>query len=189
MEQIKLGGRHLCARKAMIWQAIDDGVLVLEKVATTDNTADIFTKPLVGEAFARHRATLLGMPYDGTGTVDAGEGGTATGPVAKPKVGKAKAEPATTLGNVNVATALANRAEPKLLSQKAAKSPAKSDHGRAAGSDAITETPGVDKSKTGHGKGEAKKAVTFVSATGGQGRRGGQGRASPAAGAKTEKRR
>jgi hypothetical protein len=132
-------------------------------------------------------------------TVDDGQGGEGTGLAAKRRAGPVKRRPetkidkskapATTSGDANAPSALVHRGEFKLLPQKAAKSSVKMDHGREAGSEALTETPGADKSKTGHGKGESRKAVTFVSATGGRGRKGGQGRASLAADAKTEKRR
>ena len=45
--------------QAYIRQRCEDEIH-LEKVASADNPADFFTKPLPGPAFARHRDTLMG---------------------------------------------------------------------------------------------------------------------------------
>jgi len=60
-EQIKRATRWLAARKAMLRAATEANVITIEKVDALDNVADILTKPLTGAAFARHRATLLGL--------------------------------------------------------------------------------------------------------------------------------
>ena len=46
----------------MIRWAIKCNAIRLKKVPATDNCADIVTKCLVGSAFFRHRATVLGLP-------------------------------------------------------------------------------------------------------------------------------
>jgi len=60
-EQMKRTTRWLAARKAMLRHALESGVIVLTKIPTGDNVADILTKPLTGAAFARHRFALLGL--------------------------------------------------------------------------------------------------------------------------------
>jgi hypothetical protein len=44
----------------MLRQVVDDGKVSLEKVDSAENKADIFTKPLVGDAFIKTRALVLG---------------------------------------------------------------------------------------------------------------------------------
>jgi hypothetical protein len=46
-------------RMAMIRYAEKSKGIFLTKVPTADNLADIITKPLVGDAFIKHRAALL----------------------------------------------------------------------------------------------------------------------------------
>jgi hypothetical protein len=52
--------RHITRRFLKVREYMADGILVVRRVATDDNTADIFTKPLVGPAFRRHRDTPFG---------------------------------------------------------------------------------------------------------------------------------
>ncbi len=40
---------------------VDGGTVSLAKVSAAENCADIVTKCLVGEAFFRHRKTVLGL--------------------------------------------------------------------------------------------------------------------------------
>ena len=68
--QVLLDGTHcrrvskeskwVAPRYAMIRKAEADGAVVFQKIATQDNTADMFTKPLTGVIFAKHRAAVLG---------------------------------------------------------------------------------------------------------------------------------
>jgi hypothetical protein len=68
--QVLLDGTHcrrvskeskwVAPRYAMIRKAEADGAVVFQKIATQDNTADLFTKPLTGVIFAKHRAAVLG---------------------------------------------------------------------------------------------------------------------------------
>ena len=39
------------------------GIIAPSKCPAADNVSDIVTKPLTGEAFARHRATILGLAH------------------------------------------------------------------------------------------------------------------------------
>ena len=52
--------KYMAARYAIMRESVRAGEVVLRKVATQDNLADIFTKPLVGEDFQRLRARVLG---------------------------------------------------------------------------------------------------------------------------------
>ena len=39
------------------------GVISLSKIDALSNVGDLMTKPLVGEAFFKHRATVLGLQF------------------------------------------------------------------------------------------------------------------------------
>jgi hypothetical protein len=62
MENVPQDQRYLAARRAVLRQAaIEEKVVRLLKVATDDNPADIFTKPLEGAQFFKLRAMILGI--------------------------------------------------------------------------------------------------------------------------------
>jgi hypothetical protein len=46
----------------MLRQVVQDEKITLAKVSSEHNKADIFTKPLIGEAFQQARALVLGLP-------------------------------------------------------------------------------------------------------------------------------
>ena len=48
----------------MLRQAVSSGRVTLEKVHTSLNKADIFTKALTGEDFKRCRALVMGLEYE-----------------------------------------------------------------------------------------------------------------------------
>ena len=54
--------RHVDRRYFKVRELTFSGELRVEHVDTKKNTADILTKPLEYEAFARHRASLFGYP-------------------------------------------------------------------------------------------------------------------------------
>lgn len=58
----------MAARYEMIRMAEEDKAINKVKIDTTLNCADIFSKPLVGEAFFRLRAIILGLNIDDIGT-------------------------------------------------------------------------------------------------------------------------
>jgi hypothetical protein len=60
MEKITKQMRFMAARYSMLRKVITDGKVTLAKVASDANKADIFTKPLVGDAFIHARALVLG---------------------------------------------------------------------------------------------------------------------------------
>jgi hypothetical protein len=70
--QVVLDGTHcrrvskeaksVCASYAIVRQALADGVVQMRKCNTTDNIADIFTKPLTGAIFARAEDNIMGVP-------------------------------------------------------------------------------------------------------------------------------
>ena len=61
MENVPADQRYLAARRAVLRQAaIEEKVVRLLKVATDDNPADIFTKPLEGAQFLKLRAIIMG---------------------------------------------------------------------------------------------------------------------------------
>ena len=64
MDRVSRESRYLATRLAMLRQAVADGVIVLHKIDTNANPADIFTKPVVGETLRRLRAMVLGN-HDG----------------------------------------------------------------------------------------------------------------------------
>ena len=53
--------RHITRRYLKVREYVADGIIDVRRVPTDDNTADIFTKPLTGPAFRRHRDTLFGV--------------------------------------------------------------------------------------------------------------------------------
>ena len=53
--------KWVAPRYAMVRKAVEDGAIEIRKVATRLNCADIFTKPLTGQAFFDHRAIVLGL--------------------------------------------------------------------------------------------------------------------------------
>lgn len=53
--------RHITRRYLKVREYVADGIIAVRRVPTDDNTADIFTKPLTGPAFRRHRDTLFGV--------------------------------------------------------------------------------------------------------------------------------
>ena len=55
--------RFGAARYAMLRFGMENGQIVALKVDSLDNVADITTKPLTGESFFKHRATILGLKY------------------------------------------------------------------------------------------------------------------------------
>ena len=61
-ERLSKSSRWMASRYAMIRWGLACGTINLAKVAAADNCADIVTKVLVGEAFFRHRRTILGLP-------------------------------------------------------------------------------------------------------------------------------
>ena len=62
-ERLKKSSRWMGTRYAMIRWGLACRTIRLAKVPAVDNCADIVTKCLVGEAFFRHRATILGLPH------------------------------------------------------------------------------------------------------------------------------
>ena len=62
-EKLAKSSRWLSSRYAMIRHGRACGLIDPIKVKSEDNVADIVTKPLTGEAFIRHRATILGLAH------------------------------------------------------------------------------------------------------------------------------
>ena len=62
-ERLGKSSRWLAARYAMIRFGIACGAIIPRKRAASDNVADLVTKALGGAAFARHRATILGLAH------------------------------------------------------------------------------------------------------------------------------
>jgi hypothetical protein len=54
--------KHVDVKYHYIRQAEAAGVVLVLKVPTLDNRADLFTKPLTGSLFATHVAALMHMP-------------------------------------------------------------------------------------------------------------------------------
>ena len=61
MERVSREMRYQSARYAMLREAQQADAVRLEKIPTTHNLADIFTKPLVGEQFGRLRSMIMGV--------------------------------------------------------------------------------------------------------------------------------
>ena len=53
--------KHIKRRELFIRDLVLDGVIKPKYVKTTDNMADIFTKPLQRQSFRKHRAALMGL--------------------------------------------------------------------------------------------------------------------------------
>ena len=64
MERVTRQMRFMAARYSMLRQAVSSGRVTLEKVHTSLNKADIFTKALTGEDFKRCRALVMGLEYE-----------------------------------------------------------------------------------------------------------------------------
>ena len=47
----------------MLRFGMENGQIVALKVDSLDNVSDITTKPLTGDLFVKHRATVLGLKY------------------------------------------------------------------------------------------------------------------------------
>ena len=62
-ERLMKASRFGAARYAMLRFGMENGQIVALKVDSLDNVADITTKPLTGESFFKHRATILGLKY------------------------------------------------------------------------------------------------------------------------------
>ena len=63
--------KYMAARYAIMRESVQAKEVVLQKVATADNLADIFTKPLVGDTFRRMRDRIMGLvPW----TINGGHG-------------------------------------------------------------------------------------------------------------------
>ena len=62
-ERLMKASRFGAARYAMVRFGVENGQIVAMKVDSMDNVSDIMTKPLVGEAFFKHRATVLGLQF------------------------------------------------------------------------------------------------------------------------------
>ena len=60
MDRVSRESRYLATRLAMLRQAVADGVIILRKIDTKTNPADIFTKPLVEKTPRRLRAMSPG---------------------------------------------------------------------------------------------------------------------------------
>jgi hypothetical protein len=60
-ERLRKSSRWMATRYAMMRWGLACSTIRLAKVAAADNCADIVTKCLVGEAFVRHRRTILGL--------------------------------------------------------------------------------------------------------------------------------
>jgi hypothetical protein len=53
--------RHVDRRFFKVRELESAGIVKVEHVPTADNVADLLTKPLAFDAFARHRDTLLNL--------------------------------------------------------------------------------------------------------------------------------
>jgi hypothetical protein len=60
-ERLQKSSRWMASRYAMVRWGLRCGTIDLRKVAAVDNCADIVTKCLMGDAFRRHRDTILGI--------------------------------------------------------------------------------------------------------------------------------
>ena len=60
-QKVSQESKWVATRYAMVREAQEDGSLVLVQWPTAENAAGLFTKPLTGEAFTRHRAIVLGL--------------------------------------------------------------------------------------------------------------------------------
>jgi hypothetical protein len=62
MDRVSRESRYLATKFSMVREAVADSIIILVKIATKLNPADIFTKALVGAALLRARALVLGHP-------------------------------------------------------------------------------------------------------------------------------
>ena len=62
-ERPMIASRFGAARYAMLRFGMENGQIVALKVDSLDNASDITTKPLTGDLFVKHRATVLGLKY------------------------------------------------------------------------------------------------------------------------------
>jgi hypothetical protein len=60
-QKVSQESKWVATRYAKVREAQEDGSLALVQWLSAENAADLFTKPLTGEAFARHRALVLGL--------------------------------------------------------------------------------------------------------------------------------
>jgi len=60
-EKVSRDMKYMAARYAILRQTETSGEVVLRKVHTTDNLADLFTKPLSGDTFRRLRDRAMGL--------------------------------------------------------------------------------------------------------------------------------
>ena len=60
MDNVPSQQKYVCARRAVLRQALADDVVDLQYVPTDGNLADMFTKPLPREKFLRLRDLVLG---------------------------------------------------------------------------------------------------------------------------------
>ena len=60
-EKVSKAMKFMAARYAMMRQAAEAGQVSLQKIETTLNVADLFTKPLVGGTFVRLRDRVMGV--------------------------------------------------------------------------------------------------------------------------------
>ena len=82
-ERLGKSSRWLAARYAMIRFGIACRAIFPRKCPAAENVADIVTKPLAGVAYARHRATILGLSH-AIGLVREARWGPAPGEAAWP---------------------------------------------------------------------------------------------------------
>jgi hypothetical protein len=61
-ERVSQEAKWVAPRYAMIRRAQVDGAIEFVQVLSAENRADIFTKPLVGQAFILHQHAVLGLP-------------------------------------------------------------------------------------------------------------------------------
>jgi len=61
-ERVSQEAKWVAPRYAMIRRAQVDGAIEFVQVLSAENRADIFTKPLVGQAFVLHQHAVLGLP-------------------------------------------------------------------------------------------------------------------------------
>ncbi len=61
MENVPVNQRYLAARRAVVRQAQDAKLVDIRFVGSSDNLADMFTKPLPRESFLRLRDLVLGI--------------------------------------------------------------------------------------------------------------------------------
>ena len=69
-ESVSHQQRYVGIRMAIVRETVDRGAVRLTHVPSSENLADIFTKPLVGVSFLRLRERVLGCPKGGVETVD-----------------------------------------------------------------------------------------------------------------------